>query len=272
MNSLSYSLPKDSIIFNSQDEKFKSPFGATPSGEKVAFKILTDTSINCLEVSLILKNDTESQFEFSQTEIEKIGDRDYKVWSLNFITPSVAKTIFYHFKLKIGNDNTIFYYGNNPLALGGIGEIYETSPLDYQITLFYKNNPSPNWFKESIAYQIFPDRFFNGNRDGKINSPKDNSFIYAKWSDTPMYIKNSKNEIARWDFFGGNLKGVTQKVNYLKSLNVGSLYLNPIFEATSNHRYDTNNYHQIDPILGTFKDFKEMIKECKKNGIYTILD
>ncbi|MGL4628364.1 MAG: glycoside hydrolase family 13 protein, partial [Cetobacterium sp.] len=59
---------------------------------------------------------------------------------------------------------------------------------------------------------------------------------------------------------------------YLKTLNVGTLYLNPIFEATSNHRYDTNNYHQIDPILGSFKDFKDMIKECKKNKIYTILD
>ncbi|MGL5624025.1 glycoside hydrolase family 13 protein [Cetobacterium sp.] len=272
MNSLSYSLAKDSIIFNSQDEEFKSPFGATAAGESIRFRILTDSSINCLEIFLILKNGKKSEIALIQNEITKIGDRDYKVWSLNFIAPSIAKTIFYHFKLKIGNENTVFYYGNNSLALGGVGEIYESSPLDFQITLFYKNSPSPNWFKESIVYQIFPDRFYNGNRDNKINSPKDNSFIYAKWSDTPMYIKNKKNEIARWDFFGGNLKGITEKVKYLKTLNVGTLYLNPIFEATSNHRYDTNNYHQIDPILGSFKDFKDMIKECKKNKIYTILD
>ncbi|MGL5725746.1 glycoside hydrolase family 13 protein [Cetobacterium sp.] len=272
MNSLSYSLSKDSILFNSQDEKFKSPFGATASGENVTFRMLTDISINCLEVSLILKNDKEYEIALIKNGIEKTGDRDYQVWSLNFITPMIAKTIFYHFKLKIGNDNTIFYYGNNSLALGGIGEIYESYPVDYQITLFYKNNSSPNWFKNSVVYQIFPDRFYNGNRDQKINSPKDNSFIYAKWTDTPMYIKNSKNEIARWDFFGGNLKGITQKVSYLKSLNIGTLYLNPIFEASSNHRYDTNNYHQIDPILGTFKDFKNMVKECKKNKIAIILD
>ncbi|MGL4629532.1 MAG: alpha-amylase family glycosyl hydrolase, partial [Cetobacterium sp.] len=257
MNSLSYSLAKDSIIFNSQDEEFKSPFGATAAGESIRFRILTDSSINCLEIFLILKNGKKSEIALIQNEITKIGDRDYKVWSLNFIAPSIAKTIFYHFKLKIGNENTVFYYGNNSLALGGVGEIYESSPLDFQITLFYKNSPSPNWFKESIVYQIFPDRFYNGNRDNKINSPKDNSFIYAKWSDTPMYIKNKKNEIARWDFFGGNLKGITEKIKYLKTLNVGTLYLNPIFEATSNHRYDTNNYHQIDPILGSFKDFKD---------------
>ncbi|MGL5701615.1 MAG: hypothetical protein ACRCW5_00375, partial [Cetobacterium sp.] len=103
MNSLSYSLAKDSIIFNSQDEEFKSPFGATAAGESIRFRILTDNSINCLEIFLILKNGKKSEIALIQNEITKIGDRDYKVWSLNFIAPSIAKTIFYHFKLKIGN-------------------------------------------------------------------------------------------------------------------------------------------------------------------------
>jgi pullulanase len=272
VNSLSYSIPKDAILFDSQDEKFKSPFGAIPCGEGVTFNFFTDKSINCLNVSLFLINGKETEYKMTQIGEEKIGDRDYIVWSLNFTAPKPAKTIFYHFKLFVGNENSIFYYGNNSLALGGIGEIYENYPINYQITLFYKNNPTPNWFKESIAYQIFPDRFKNGNKDGKINNPKNNSFIYGKWSDIPMYIKNSKNEIARWDFYGGNLKGITEKINYLKGLNVGTLYLNPIFEATSNHRYDTNNYHNIDPILGSYKDFKDLVKECKKRGIFTILD
>lgn len=272
MNSLSYSLPKDSILFDSQDEQFKTPFGATPCGENITFNIFTQKNINCLNISLIIKNGKELELKMLPEGEKKIGDHDYIVWSLNFTTPSLAKTIFYHFKIVIGNDNTVFYYGNNSLALGGIGDIYENFPIDYQITLYYKNNPTPNWFKESIAYQIFPDRFKNGNKDGKVNEPKANSFLYGRWSDIPMYIKNSKNEIARWDFFGGNLKGITEKINYLKGLNVGTLYLNPIFEATSNHRYDTNNYHNIDPVLGTYKDFKDMVKECKKRGIYTILD
>ncbi|MGL5053493.1 MAG: glycoside hydrolase family 13 protein [Cetobacterium sp.] len=272
MNNISYFLHPDSILFNSQDINFKSPFGATTCGEEITFNILTETSINCLDVSLILKNGKESEFKLYKKKEKKIGDRDYIVWSLHFKTPSLPKTLFYHFKFSIGNNNSIFYYGNNSLALGGVGSIYESHPIDYQVTLFYKNSPSPKWFKESIAYQIFPDRFCNGNRDGKLNATKENSFIYGRWNDKPMYIKNSKAEIVRWDFFGGNIKGITQNINYLKDLNVGALYLNPIFEATSNHRYDTTNYHNIDPILGTLKDFKEMVRECKQRGIYTILD
>ncbi|MGL5982453.1 MAG: glycoside hydrolase family 13 protein [Cetobacterium sp.] len=272
MNSLSYSLNEDSILFNSQDEEFKAPFGATPCGDNITFNILTEVFINCLDVSLILKNGKESEFKFLKKKEKKIGDRDYIVWSLNFKTPTLPKTIFYHFKFSLGNDNRILYYGNNHQGLGGIGSIYESHPIDYQVTLFYKNNPSPKWFKESIVYQIFPDRFCNGNSDGRLNATKDNSFIYGKWTDLPMYIKNSKQEIIRWDFYGGNLKGITKNINYLKELNIDALYLNPVFEATSNHRYDTNNYHNIEPMLGTLKDFKDMVKECKKRGIYTILD
>ena len=272
MNNLGYSFPQDSIIFNSQDEKFKSPFGAVSCDENIHFNIFIKKSINCSNVSLIIKNIKEKEFEMSIKGEEKVGDHDYVIWSLDFISPSIAKTIFYHFKISLGDKNNNIYYGNNSLALGGLGEVYENYPIDYQITLYYKNNIVPTWFKESIIYQIFPDRFRNGNKDSKINEPKENSFLYGQWNDIPMYIKNNNGEIARWDFFGGNLKGITEKIGYLKDLNVETLYLNPIFEATSNHRYDTSNYHKIDPILGTYKDFKSLIKECKKKNISVILD
>ena len=147
MNSLSYSLPKDSILFDSQDEQFKTPFGATPCGENIKFNILTQKNINCLGINLIIKNGKILEFKMLPEAEKKIGDHDYIVWSLNFTTPSLAKTIFYHFKISIGNENTIFYYGNNSLALGGRGDVYENFPIDYQITLYYKNNPTPNWFK-----------------------------------------------------------------------------------------------------------------------------
>ena len=71
--------------------------------------------------------------------------------------------------------------------------------------------------------------------------------MYANWEDTPMYIKKSEGEIARWDFHGGNLKGIISKLNYLKSLGISIIYLSPIFEAQSNHKYDTGNYNAIAP-------------------------
>ena len=133
MNSLSYSIPNNSILFDSQNERFKTPFGATPCGENIKFNILTQKNINCLNVSLIVKNGKTNEIKMFPNGEEKIGDHDYIVWSLNFTTPSLAKTIFYHFKITIGNENTIFYYGNNSLALGGSGEIYENFPIDYQL-------------------------------------------------------------------------------------------------------------------------------------------
>lgn len=87
-----------------------------------------------------------------------------------------------------------------------------------------------------------------------------------------MYIRNKDQEVVRWDFFGGNLKGITQKISYFQELGITALYLNPIFEASSNHRYDTNDYFAIDPVLGTEKDFVEMLQALHQAGISVILD
>ena len=76
-----------------------------------------------------------------------------------------------------------------------------------------------------------------------------------------MYIKNSDGEVVRWDFYGGNLKGIMKKIPYLKKLGVNALYLNPIFEARSNHRYDTADYFKIDSVLGTDEDFSALVNE-----------
>ncbi|KAE9506530.1 alpha-amylase family glycosyl hydrolase [Lactiplantibacillus plantarum] len=83
------------------------------------------------------------------------------------------------------------------------------------------------------------DRFANGNADGHVNAPKPNSFIYGTKQDRPLYVKDASGEVLRWDFYGGNLKGIMTKLDYLQELGVTALFLSPIFEAVSNHRYDT---------------------------------
>ncbi|MGZ7253993.1 glycoside hydrolase family 13 protein, partial [Streptococcus pyogenes] len=82
------------------------------------------------------------------------------------------------------------YYGNNDEHLGGIGQIYNYNPVPYQVTICEKSY-IPDWYKEGVVYQILIDRFCNGNEDNSINSPKENSFIYGKWDDDPMYIKDN---------------------------------------------------------------------------------
>ncbi|WP_238321841.1 glycoside hydrolase family 13 protein [Carnobacterium jeotgali] len=96
--------------------------------------------------------------------------------------------------------------------------------------------------------------------------------MYANQDDLPMYIKNEKGEVVRWEFYGGNLKGIIQKLPYLKTLGITILYLSPIFEARSNHKYDTGDFMKIDPMFGDEEIVKELIKEAKQAGMHIVLD
>ncbi|MCK4309670.1 MAG: glycoside hydrolase family 13 protein [Candidatus Atribacteria bacterium] len=117
------------------------------------------------------------------------------------------------------------------------------------------NFKSPDWVQDAIFYQIFPDRFYNGNSD---NDSKN----ICKWRDMPT----------RDNFFGGDLEGIICKLPYLEELGVNALYLNPIFKSPSNHKYNTTDYYKIDPIFGNKDVFKRLVKEFHRRGIRIILD
>ncbi len=114
---------------------------------------------------------------------------------------------------------------------------------------------TPKWLDTAVFYQVFPDRFNNGD---KSNDPS----IISKWGDKPKV--NS--------YFGGDIIGIIKMIPYLKELGINALYLNPIFKAKSNHRYNTENYKEIDPILGNKGDLKKLITICHQNDIKLILD
>ncbi|MGE5557040.1 MAG: glycoside hydrolase family 13 protein [Bacillota bacterium] len=114
---------------------------------------------------------------------------------------------------------------------------------------------APVWAKRSVFYQIFPDRFFNGDI---TNDP----FPTATWGSAP------KTD----NFFGGDLKGIVNKIPYLKSLGISALYLNPIFKAKSNHKYNTQDYLRIDPAFGDLDSFRDLVSQLHRNGMKIILD
>jgi cyclomaltodextrinase len=114
---------------------------------------------------------------------------------------------------------------------------------------------APIWVKDSIFYQIFPDRFANGN---PANDPPN----VQKWGSEPTI----------WGFQGGDLRGIVQHFDYLLDLGITALYLNPIFAAPSNHRYNTSDFYQIDPKLGTLADFHLLVETAHRNEVRIILD
>lgn len=256
------------IFFDSQNLFYKHPFGAIVNGSSVTLRIKIETEESIDKVNLVVINNKSISKYSMYLEHSKNNINIYIVsFNINYDTT----LLFYYFEINMLNK--MLYYGNNKLSLGGIGEIYESNPISYQITVYDKKSKTPMWFKNSIIYQIFVDRFYNGNEDGTISKPKNNSFIYGTWYDKPMYIrKPDTGEIIRWDFYGGNLKGIIKKLDYLKELGINIVYLNPIFEAISNHKYDTGNYKKIDSMFGDNTIFKELVVEARKRGIYLILD
>ena len=236
------------IHYNSRDKKCKSPFGAIPVSATVTFTVFCDNISMCY---LTTQNSSHKM----------IKTKDGFTLDINF---KESGLVFYNFML-ISEQGIKFFINSSESGKGIFSLIKENS---YQLTVYENFYKTPKWFKEGIAYQIFPDRF---RISGNIIKAKKDSFYYENTNTVPNYIKKG-NEIEKWDFFGGNLKGITEKLPYLKNLNVSVIYLNPIFEANSNHRYNTGNYLKIDPVLGSEEDFDNLISECDKLGIKVILD
>ena len=254
----------DFAFHNSHVIQYRSPFGAVPIGTEVNIKILVDKGVEAF-VNIV---NFSGKTKYLRMNWE--GDSGNRtLFSVKIDTSNLWGLNYYYFYLK--REQRCFYYGNNNERLGGEGRIYYNNPIPYQMTV-YEEAYIPEWYKEGVIYQIFPDRFCNGNKNGAINCRKKNSFIYSDWFDEPMYIKNEIGDIARWDFYGGNLRGVIEKLKYLKDLGITIIYFNPIFESASCHRYDVGDYEKVDGMIGTEEDFKELCKKAKKLGIRIILD
>lgn len=255
-------------IHNSHELFFREPFGAVPCGTEVQLRLsLSNSEYENISCMLQLHEGVNpKQLEMTQEK----GEEGKSIYTVQYQTPNNAGVVWYYFKMKINEE--IVYYGNNWDRLGGEGIISNDYIPAYQITVYENNRKVPEWFKKAIMYQIFPDRYYNGNEDQTIKNAKPGSLIHGQWHDTPYYIKDPQGRVVRWDFFGGNLKGIQKKLSYLKELGVDVIYLNPIFEAASNHRYDTGDYKKIDPMLGTIEDFENLMNQGEKIGIRFILD
>lgn len=264
---------QDWIFHHSHEDFYRSPFGAVSCEQRIRLRVAIDTAaapegvLEAVYLRLWINDRDEEKIPMMRVE-----DRGEKiVYETQFDAPWEAGLLWYYF--IIIHQGKTYYYGNNDSILGGKGQITEDTPPSYQITVYHKGAKTPDWFKEGVMYQIFVDRFYNGTEDGSILNPRERCLIHPHWDDDPIYIRDMyKGDVLRWDFFGGNLLGVIKKLPYLKELGVSVIYFNPIFEATSNHKYDTGDYHKIDFMFGDNEMFQTLCQVAKEMGISIILD
>ena len=252
------------IIHDSANESYRCPMGSVPTESEIQLRIFDGTG---------LVRHAEAIFtgDYCHREI-----RMDNALSCTVTMPKTPVALRYRFRLTLP--------GNRVIWLGEVfGKQFSRVGLHdmsgFRLTVYQKGFDTPAWFRRSIMYQIFPDRFA---RDGSDTAEQgiryhrsmgrliDHSVAWdkpVKWQPGPGETGYMPN-----DFYGGTFKGIEDKLPYLKSLGISVLYLNPIVESCSNHRYDTADYNRPDPILGTMEDFDCLIEAGKKQGIRIMLD
>lgn len=249
--------------YDSQNSIYKSNIGAAASGTTLKLRLLLHTAAHVHDAYLRIRNDnsdfTDSRQMFPCSQIE-----DYVVYECSL---SLDEGLYWYDFVYTSDFGTYFVKKTNTSL--GVYTNEDVGPC-WQQTVYENGFTTPDWLRGGIIYQIFPDRFYNSGAP-KTDIPSDR-YICEDWSAQPEYRQSDPVKFLGNDYYGGDLKGICEKLPYLKSLGVSCIYMNPIFEAHSNHRYNTADYSKIDPLLGNEEDLKKLCREAKKLGIAVILD
>ena len=240
--------------FDPRDTRCKTPFGAAPCSTEVRFTLFDDAFCGC---ELLVYREFAGAEDVCPLPPAEGG------FSGAYTAPGEGELCWYVFRLTRW-DGTLSYLGKNGLRPDRDGA------ERWQLTV-YEDTGTPDWFGRGVTYQIFPDRFRRtGTPD--VSGMVGRRWLHESWDDQPVFRPDEDGQITNRDFFGGSLAGITEKLDYLQSLSVTTLYLNPIFEAASNHRYDTADYRAIDPLLGDEETFRTLCREAHKRGMRVMLD
>ncbi len=280
----------DGVVFwgqlghDSRNTIFRTPGGPVTTNTAVTLR-LRAASGDLTEAKARVWNDrTNTQMMLSM--YRAADDGAYEWWEVTVPASDVPTVYWYRFIAIDGAD--VDYYeddlGSNGQRFGGWGQAYEDSPdYSWQLTVYDPAFQTPDWIKNAVVYQIFPDRFRDGD---PTNDTPAGTFFYNEsgtivrsngtdWNtaicdprtvSTPCSGSYSKN------FYGGDLQGLIDKLQYLHDLGITTIYLNPIFESPSNHKYDATDYMQIDDNFGDLATFITLTQQADLLGMNLILD
>ena len=246
--------------FDSRDKLYKPHFGAVAADSPLRLRLLLHRDARVHNAFLVMERDGEAPFEVWLEPKEEL--EEYRFYDCEL---KLAEGLYWY-SFRYDSDYGTMFVRKTETSLG----IVSAEGGKWQQTVYANDFSTPDWLKGGIIYQIFPDRFYKSGKP-KENIPSDR-FLQEDWAAQPAYLQNGEARSLGNDYYGGDLEGIKEKLPYLKELGVNCIYLNPIFEAHSNHRYNTADYLKIDPLLGNEDDLKDLCREALENGIKIILD
>ncbi|MDZ4771410.1 MAG: alpha-amylase family glycosyl hydrolase [Chloroflexota bacterium] len=275
---------------NSRDPLYRYPQGAVPTGTAVTLRFrAVDGDLTNAQVR-VWNDRVNISTVYDMTRVASgvtfPGDANlYEFWEVTLPVSAVSTVYWYRFIATDGSATA--YYEDDDRYTGGWGATIGSSPdRGWQLTHYDPAFETPDWIKNAVVYQVFVDRFRDGN---SANNPAAGGFFYgandtlvrsnaADWNTRvcdPRSAPGSSSVCAggySQNFYGGDLQGVIDQLDYLDGLGVTALYLNPIFESPSNHKYDTTDFMQIDDNFGDLALFQSLSTQAEALGIRLILD
>ncbi len=249
------------ILFDSKKTEYKNPFGCLQPGQMCRLHIRIPESVKTSAVTVVVTRENGAPFMEVPMHLAQ-QEAPYDIWAgeLSFAEPGLY---FYYFRIT-GYTGTfrLFKYGNDTNMEDG---------ACWQVSCIPEHFTTPDWAKGGIIYQVFPDRFYKAG-ECDLSGKLEPYTVHKSWDEEVFWQPDEKGEILNNDFYGGNFRGIGEKIPYIASLGTTILYLNPIGKAFSTHRYDTGDYKTPDPMLGTMADFSWMCEIAHNYGIKVILD
>ncbi len=249
------------ILYDSKQTCYKTPFGPLVPGQTCTLHLHIPVSVGASQAEVIFEDcygKPAYHFPMRVSEVRGL----YEIYSCCFSLPERGLYFYYFYIVAPTGPFRLFRQGHDTNMEAGEKWQLSCIPADYS---------TPEWAKGAVMYQIFPDRFF---RSGTCDTTEKLGpfWIHENLSDTPCFRPDAHGEVLNNDFYGGNFRGIQEKLPYLQSLGVRVVYLNPIVKAFSNHRYDAADFKKPDPLLGTEEDFKNLCDAAHGLGMRIIFD
>jgi cyclomaltodextrinase / maltogenic alpha-amylase / neopullulanase len=283
-----------SLAFDSRAAAHKSPFGAAVAGTPMNFAV--DALPGVEKMTLVVEKrrlegnqEVLEYTEAARVPMSKAPQGPHERWSAAYHFADIS-VYGYWFEAQIAGKKYAFQNNRNAVhwtrekGSGGAGEVGElgantTSVRRFRQTVYAADFKVPDWAADVIYYYVFPERFRNGNkandpRPGRDKYQNHSVELHKSWHEKPFRPGSGDGGDAVYnnDFFGGDLAGIIDKLDYIKDLGANTIYMTPVFKAPSNHKYDTADYTQIDPAFGTNADFERLTREAQKRGIRVVPD